>query len=161
MKTEEHKKRQMKTKRSEIKKNTGGVTRRGREEEEHGRWKRNKLQKQIGGERRGVGETVETEERSILRLSLSVRTTRLAVATRRSIDVATSVVAYAHTPTHPHTHIHALSLFPLSLTFPPPIYPSSPPVGVSVAYARVELLRSRAAGCSRHGKGGQRGPEHH
>lgn len=38
-------------------------------------------------ERETRGETVETEGRSILRLSLSMRATRLAVATRRSIDV--------------------------------------------------------------------------
>ena len=68
-----------------------------------------------------------------------MRTTRLAVATHRSIDVATSVVSRARTPIHP------LSFSLASFSFPPPIYPSSLSVGVSVAYARVELLRSRAA----------------
>lgn len=66
------------------------------ERKKHGRWMGNRLAKQTGRgrrRRRGVeGEqrgTVETEGRTkyILRLSLSVRATRLAVATRRSIDV--------------------------------------------------------------------------
>lgn len=96
-------------------------------EKEHGRWKGNRLAKQTGRGRGTQRGTVETEGRTryiLLRLSLSVRATRLAVATRRSIDAP-----------------RRRSSLSLSLAIP-----SCLPTGVSVTYARVELLRSRAAG---------------
>lgn len=96
-------------------------------EEERGRWKRNKLQKLIEGGTGGRGGgSRDGEERSVLRLSLSVRATRLAVATtRRSIDVATSVVAHAHT--HIYTPILSISLSLFFLVFiPPHLSPASP-----------------------------------
>lgn len=94
------------------------------------------------------GNSRDDEERSV-RLSLSMRPTRLAVATRRSIDAATSDVA-------------SLPLPSLALSFSlMHLIPLHHPL--SLRYARMELLRSRAVGCSRHGrgfKGGDRRREH-
>lgn len=86
------------------------------------------------------GKIVETAKKGA-RLSLSVRATRLAVAARRSIDVATSVVAHAHIPIYlplvsrTRTDTHALSLsvslspcFLFLLLFVSPHLPAASPL---------------------------------
>lgn len=77
-------------------------------------------------------------KKEVYRLSLSVRAaSRLTVAARRSIDVATS---------------RSPSLYP----FLPALPPISP-----YAYARVKLLRSHTVGCSRHVSGDKGEIEEH
>lgn len=99
-----------------------------------------------GGKRRG---SRDSEERSILRLSLSVRATRLAVATHRSIDVATSVVA------------HALSSLSHPFCLPLPIYPSSLPPA-RLRYVReggiIEIARRRVQQTRKEGSTGTWAP---
>lgn len=105
--------------------------------------------------RREEGEEEKTEGQQSRRwrkkyttFAFYARYTLLAVATRRSIDAATSDVASL-----------PLFLFPsLSLFISPS---SSHPTSRSlfVTYTRMELLRSRAVGCNRHGRGFEGGSE--
>lgn len=93
----------------------------------------------------GQRGTVETEGRTKYTTTFAFCARDAARGRDAPINrcAATSVVALSSSSSPP----------PSSLS-PSPCIPSCLPAGVSVTYARVELLRSRAAGCTRQGREG-------